>query len=319
MTLFQRRSAVMTSDRLRRMVISAMFLALALIIRTLFRTYIPLFGESGLRISVHGIFSVMPAILFGPVYGAIVSGLTDFIGFHLSPTGAFIPQLTLTAALGGFVRGALWMFLRKGSTTVMRIVVLALSIVFIGVGGGNMAALSADGVNRDFYEAYTDGTIENAAGQTVPHVDRESIDTTGMFWISRMAVTRSINANNPANVLDEFLTLMTVTTFGAGAFGLLLVLMDWMANKFLIKDKASMQTMPLLLALMIPAVLISTINTEILRHTAFPSWQLLPFSVVWLPRVMQTMATTTLITYFVAMLLGVCKNQPHLREWIKLK
>ena len=317
MTMFKSKSEAMTSDHLRRMVISAMFLALALVIRTLFRAYIPLFGESGMRISVHGIFSSMPAILFGPVYGAIVSGLTDFIGFHLSPTGAWIPQLTLSAALSGFVRGSLWMVLRGKSTTVMRSCVAIISVLLLVIGAYNIAALSSDGVNPAFYDAYTLEMSENAQGQPVRTVDYENIDTANMSVVSRMAITRTINNRDPAEGLGEFIIFVTTAMIGSGVFGLLLILVDWSAVKFLLKEHTGVKTMALLLAMMSAAVLTSTINTIVLRQTAFPSWQLLPFSVVWLPRVMQTIASTTVMTYFVAMLLGICERQPHLRKWTK--
>ena len=316
MTIFRGRSEVMTSDRLRRMVISAMFLSIALVIRTAFPMYIPLFGESGMRIGVHIIFSAIPAILFGPIYGAIVAGLTDFIGFHLRPTGAFIPMLTVTATLVGFVRGALWMVLRDRSPSLMRGCVGVLSVILIGLGGFNTAALHRDGVNGAFYDVFTLELSVNNQGQTVRYIDHDNIDTGGMSAISQMAVTRSINARDPAEVLGEFIMFVTTAVIGSGIFGLLLLLADWVINKFLLKHQMDIQTMPLLLTMMIAAVLLTTLNTFVLQY-ALPAWRLLPFTVLWLPRVMQTVASTTLITYFIAMLLGVCKGQPHLREWVR--
>ena len=307
----------MTSVHLRRMIVSAMFLSLALVIRTLFRMYIPIFGESGMRISVHGIFSAMPAILFGPLYGAIVSGLTDFLGFHISPSGAFLPQLTLTSALAGFVRGGLWMLIRSKSAILMRNLVLIISVLLLTVGIYNIMALNFDGVGRDFYEPFTLELSENPQGQTVRTIDYDRIDTTEMAVISRMAITRTINTRDPAEGLGEFIMFVTTAMVGSGILGLLLVVLDSIVNKFLLKGETKIETMPLLLAMMTTSILISTINTIILRYTIFTSWQLLPFSVVWLPRAMQTVATTTVITYFVAMLLGVWERQPYLKGIIK--
>jgi len=295
-----------------------MFLAIALVIRTLFRMYIPIFGESGMRISVHGIFSAMPAILFGPVYGAIVSGLTDFIGFHLSPAGgAWLPHLTATAALGGFVRGGLWMILKRRSTLLMRSSVIFFSAILLGIGIYNTNALSADNIGRDFYEPFTLEMSVNTQGLPVRTIDYDRIDTDGMSMVGRMAVVRTIETREPAEGLGEFITFVTAAMVGSGLFGLLLVSADWAMNKYVIKGEHKVATMSLMLAMMTAAVLVSTINTVILRQTIFASWQLLPFSAVWLPRVMQTVATTTLMTYFVAMLLGVCERQPHLRQWMR--
>ncbi|MCL2399277.1 MAG: ECF transporter S component [Defluviitaleaceae bacterium] len=317
MTIFGKQNEPMTSVHLRRMVISAMFLSLALVIRTLFRMYVPIFGESGIRISVHGIFSAMPAILFGPIYGAIVSGLTDFIGFQISPSGTFLPQLTLSAALGGFVRGGIWMIIRGKSTFLMRNLVLVISVLLLTIGTYNIFTLNSDGVGRTFYEPFTLELSENAQGQTVRTIDYDSIDTANMSAISRMAITRSINTRDPAEGLGEFIMFVTTAMVGSGIFGLLLIGVDWVVNKFLLKGKTEVKTMSLLLSMMTAAVLVSTINTIVFRYTIFTSWQLLPFSVVWLPRAMQTIATTTVMTYFVAMLLGVLERQPYLKGIVK--
>jgi len=292
----------MTSEHLRRMVISAMFLAIALVVRTLFRMYIPIFGESGMRLSLHVIFSAIPAVLFGPVYGAIVAGLTDFIGFHLSPTGAWLPQITATAFLGGFVRGGLWTLLRERNVSAMRICVAVISALLIMVGVYNMAAFSADGLDSTFHERH----YANETG------------TAGMSAVSRMAVTRTANMSDPAAGLREFMMLSTAAMLGSGLFGLLLLGIEWAAVRFVFKNETKVPVMPLLLAMLAAGVLVSTLNTAVLR-TVLPAWQLLPFSVIWLPRVIQTVATTTLMTYFVAVLLGVCERQPQLRRWVFTK
>ena len=306
----------MTSERTRRLVISAMFLAIALVIRTFFRMYIPLFGESGMRIGIHGIFSAMPAILFGPVYGAIVSGLTDFIGFHLSPAGgAWLPQLTLTAALGGFVRGGMWMLLKNRQSARIRDAVILVSVILLAVGLFGMASFASDGITQDFYQPYTTGynmVEEGGESRRVWLIDREQIDTSAMSAPSRMAVANSINTENPSARIRDFIMLLS-TMIGSGAFGLLLVGINWLVNKFIIKEGAGFSTLSLLVAMMIPAVLVSTLNTAVLR-TVLPAWQLLPFTVLWLPRVMQTAATTVLVTYIIAMLLIALKKSPY-RNW----
>ena len=302
---------------LRRMIVSAMFLAIALVIRVFTGTDLPLFGESGLRISIHGIFSFMPAILFGPIYGAVVAGLTDFLGHYLRPSGAYIPYLTLTAMLAGFLRGLLWKLLKNKSNVFMRNIVLAMSLLITGAGVTNMALLASDGVQRGFYEPYTIETFVNEQNVTVHVIDRDRIDTSNMSFIGSMAVNRSIGANNPGNVLNEFIAHVTTTMIGAGILGILFVLIDMATNKYLVKGREGVPTMTLLVALMIPAMLVSLINTEILRYV-LPAWRLLPFSVLWLPRIMQAVGTTLLVSYFVAFLLGILKRQPYFREWINV-
>lgn len=54
-------------------------------------------------------FSFVPlaiaAMMYGPMGGAIVGGISDFLGAILFPTGAYFPGFTITAILTGIVLG----------------------------------------------------------------------------------------------------------------------------------------------------------------------------------------------------------------------
>lgn len=98
---------------------------------------LPLFGQNGMRIGISGIFSILPALLFGPGYGAAVSGLSDFLGFLIKPTGGYLPLLTISAAAGGFLRGFLWEILKKKEDKRMRLLIAAVSGVLLVLGLGS--------------------------------------------------------------------------------------------------------------------------------------------------------------------------------------
>jgi ECF transporter S component (folate family) len=327
----------------RRIVVSALFLALALLFRT-FRQYIPLMGESGLRISIHVIFSSMPSILFGPVYGAMVAGLTDMVGHFIRPVGAWLPQLTLTAALAGFMRGWLWVLLKKRSTTIMRAVLLSVGALFVIIGSYHMYALRADGINRDFYRQTdnwvitiedtheyvyiptANGSIQgvrtiveavNEEGERVRRVAGGQLTFENVRWISRMAISRSFLTLGQSTPLGEFITFTTVLTIGSGAFLLGLLLLDILLRNILKKYQPLPNTLALVLTLMIPAILMNTVNTLILRQTVMTSWQVLPFFVVWLPRILQSIGIVTINLFFVVLLMGLCEKQPHIKKLIK--
>ncbi|MCL2337942.1 MAG: ECF transporter S component, partial [Firmicutes bacterium] len=107
----------------RRITISAVFLSISLVLKTAFSFYIPIFGQNGMSVGLSGIFSMMPSILFGPVYGAVVAGLSDLMGYLIKPTGSYLPLMTLIVAAGGFIRGVLWQVLRDRSSRNIRIAV----------------------------------------------------------------------------------------------------------------------------------------------------------------------------------------------------
>jgi hypothetical protein len=46
---------------------------------------------------------------------------------------------------------------------------------------------------------------------------------------------------------------------------------------------------------------------------------LLPFTVVWVPRLIETILSNTIYVYFVALILGVLEKQQQLSGWVKTK
>ena len=126
----------------QRLVITAVFTALALIAKLL-QINIFIGGFEGMHISAAGVFSTIPAILFGPIYGAAVGGMVDGIGFLLNPTGAWIPWLTLTAIAGGAMKGILWRAieninaLKKSLTIIFSfITVCGIILIILNSSGG---------------------------------------------------------------------------------------------------------------------------------------------------------------------------------------
>ena len=90
----------------------AMFLAIGLVLRN-FSYMVYMGGGAGMRIGISGFFTKMPALLFGPVYGAVVSGLNEFFGYVLKPDGAYIFPLTLTAAAGSAITAIAYRWFKK--------------------------------------------------------------------------------------------------------------------------------------------------------------------------------------------------------------
>ncbi len=285
---------------LRRITGSAVFLSISLMLKTTFSFYIPMFGQNGMSVGIAGIFSMMPAILFGPVYGAVVSGLSDFLGYLLKPTGPYIPLMTLIVAAGGFIRGALWMGLRNKDSRKIRIAVAIYSMLLLIVGFCNSASLSADGINVGFYDC----------------VQKESIQTDKMHLVSRMLITRTINTKNPSGNLDTYITFVTAGLIGSAALGILLLAADFAISKKFLHDTRKGQIPQLLIAMIGSGLFVTTLNTLVLRETIFTAWKVLPFAVVWIPRVIEEILGNTVKVYFVAVLLGAFRKQHSLSEQI---
>lgn len=263
----------------------------------MFSFYIPMFGQNGISIGISGIFSIMPSLLFGPVYGAVVSGLTDLLGYLLKPMGAYLPLMTLVAALGGFLRGALWRVLQNRDSRKMRIVIIIGSTILLLVGISNVLCLSADGISGNYYAQVAQGDI---------HPDQ-------MHLISRMLITRTISTKDPAGNLATYITFVTTGVISSAVLGILLLLADYFISKKVLPSARSRQIPQLLLAMIVSGLIVTTLNTVILRETIYATWKILPFSVVWIPRVAEEILGNTVKAYFVAMLLGIFNSNRNMR------
>ena len=117
--------------KLRVIVISSLMAAIAVALRY-FGTMIPLFGAQGMRISFAGVFSKIPAFLFGPLVGGLTSGVVDVIACLVKPEGPFNICYTITAILGGVICGFIWFKLKDKPTNIIR-KTLYISSFLIGI------------------------------------------------------------------------------------------------------------------------------------------------------------------------------------------
>lgn len=132
---------------IRRICITAVFIALACVTSLIAGFRLPLFGGDGMHVNLSGIFSSFPAILFGPLYGGATSVFMDLFGCIVKPSGAYNPLFTLTAFCTGFLRGFLWwLVLRLKKNRSLRVTALCV-LVLVGVlGCVNHIYLNRDGV-----------------------------------------------------------------------------------------------------------------------------------------------------------------------------
>ena len=281
----------------RRIAIAAIFLSIAIVLRLLLSFYLPLYGQNGVRVNIGTIFAIMPAILFGPVYGAIVAGLFDLLGFMLRPTGAFLPWMTVVVTAGGFFRGVLWRLLRNRSPSLLRASILGFAILLLAFGFISTALLRSDGIDVHFYDS----------------IDSQAVDTSDMHFISRLLVERTQNAASPGEALAGMRLAVTLAPIGAAGFALLLLAVDFILSQWLIKREQASRVLPLTLTILIAGLFVSSLNTLVLQ-TVF--WPTIPFAAVWLPRAAVSLLTDVVFVYVVALLLGLFERQENLRQLV---
>ncbi len=162
---------------IRRICITAMCIGLGALCKLL-SLNIVIFGGSGMKIGLAGIFTTLPAILYGPLYGGAASAASDIIGCIIAPSGPYNPLYTLTAFAGGFIKGLVWRLLSRVNKKTLRIagtvcfaLILALGVIFY-------AFLGADGIN---------GRVI-ASAESMP--EKGEVSATELSFVSRLITDR---------------------------------------------------------------------------------------------------------------------------------
>lgn len=115
--------------------LSAMLLALSVILGVFANLSIPLMGTNTIKIGFNVVPIVLTAILYGPVVAGTVGGLSDIISFIISPMGGYIPGFTISFVLVGVVYGV---FFYQEKVTLKRIIAAEIIVtlvinIFLGV------------------------------------------------------------------------------------------------------------------------------------------------------------------------------------------
>ncbi len=112
-------------NMVRRLTVSAMLLAISVIFG-FFK--IPLSQVSEIRLQFLPV--AVEGMLFGPLYGGILGGLSDILCYIVRPTGAFFPGFTLSAILQGVIYG---LILKKDQGLVRILIAQGLDTVLVSL------------------------------------------------------------------------------------------------------------------------------------------------------------------------------------------
>lgn len=99
----------MKSFSTRTLALLAMFTAISIILSRLLGFYL----TESLRISFEYFPIILAGICFGPVAGAVVGGLADFVGATLLSGLGFFPLLIFAPILAGFISGLMPQYIFK--------------------------------------------------------------------------------------------------------------------------------------------------------------------------------------------------------------
>ena len=95
---------------IRKLVLASIFIALAIILTRILSFQL----GNYLRVGFGDLPIMLAGIILGPLWGAAVGALSDILGFFIAPLGDFfIPGITLSAALWGFIPGIIVKYIFK--------------------------------------------------------------------------------------------------------------------------------------------------------------------------------------------------------------
>ncbi len=93
------------NNQTKNMVLSALFIALSVVLTRLLSQQLFIAGVPASRLSAGFVPLILVGMICGPVWGLLAGALADIVGFFAFPSGMYYPLLTVTSALVGFLPG----------------------------------------------------------------------------------------------------------------------------------------------------------------------------------------------------------------------
>ena len=127
--------------------------------------------------------------------------------------------------------------------------------------------------------------------------------------VGRMLVMRTANTKNPTGNLATYIVCLTSAPLAFAGFCAFMLLADWFAAKRIqIEGKTKVNILAMLLAVLVSGMIVTTLNTVVMRETLYESWKVLPFAVVWIPRAIEELLAGVVKVCCMVMLMGACSK-----------
>lgn len=246
------------SRAIRKIIQTSLLIALALAARN-FSVMISFLGAPGMRVGFAGVFTRMPALIFGPFFGGIATGIVDVLGFIIRPEGPYIPLLTLTQILDGVLIGFIFREIKNLETKKIR---TTMWITFTAIGFVGLINLV----------------------------------------ISRFSPESSISlALDSMGKRKDYLLLGLIVV---SIIGLLLLTLNYVIQKKFPASAIHKYYLKVLITFAMVGMLVTTLNTYILI-LFIPGLSGIGFAVFLIPRLIEEILMTVIISYISAFLLAV--------------
>lgn len=243
------------------MVQCAVFLAMSFVIRLVEQSFpITMGGIQFMKLGLTSPFTLAPAILFGPTYGLIMGLLSDIVNLFVPNGGAWIPWLTITAALRGWLVGLIWVWIKKANAEKIRKWIKSIFYT-IGIIGIINLVISKIGMHT----AYGQFIIQlNAREKSIPNVV-----TVGFILLSLIVLALVYLAVK----IEE-------------------------SSGFYARERSINNMFLLLIAVTLPSILQTTLNTIILR-AMLAQHASIAFIIYYIPRIAKTLIISVVTVFII--------------------
>ena len=313
-----------------RLVISAMFLALAVVINTFTEIAIPLFGADGMQVKFGGVFTAFPAFLFGPVYGGLVCAASDIIGAFIKPTGAYVPWFTVTAFIAGFLKGLVFMLVKNRNVKWLKIVIAVMVALAAFVGIFSFASIKNDKIydgafassenvlpaqeildNRENYSLPTRLAVEYAFSNAERQLPAIKDGETEAEYAERLLKYETLDNGGEemhilkskfAPALASTINIIAPTMIAFAALGcILLVFMMLVEKKYQLGGFAS----KIFLSVLVAELVQTSINSALLINLYTGTYKNFSYALFNTPRVLEGILMSMILSYFIYVLYQV--------------
>ena len=124
------RELAWSRDKTKRLVTCALLTALGVVLGGLLSIPAMPLGTYSLKIGFGVLPVILSGVLYGPGYGAMVGGLTDFIQAMIFPKGAYMPWFTVIGVLFGLIPGLF--FAKKQEPKFLRLLLAVFTGQIVG-------------------------------------------------------------------------------------------------------------------------------------------------------------------------------------------
>ncbi|MCY6484631.1 folate family ECF transporter S component [Clostridium aestuarii] len=118
------RIKIKEENRTKRIVYSGVIICIGIIANCFFTIKLPI-----LKMGFGFVPSMLAAIVFGPLMGALINGTIDFISSIIFPVGPYFPGFTMSASIAGIIYG---MFLYEkdiNSKSLLKAIILKIIVI----------------------------------------------------------------------------------------------------------------------------------------------------------------------------------------------